>query len=133
MDVCFPRRQHSVPLRILAQEILFPFFYEVIFIDKTNLHAVRHFIAFRQNIISRLALIRTSRKTDFRWRDITKNNFSVIDISWGLDLEPRSLSPYFLLKETHRNEEWVAEPREGPSGKKKQENGIEDEFYLVVS
>ena len=85
------------PLWILAQKIPFPFFYEVIFIDKTNLHIVRHFIAFAQNIRSRLALMRTSRKTDFCWRDIAKNNFSGIDISQGLDLEPPSLSPYFLL------------------------------------
>ena len=35
--------------------------------------------------------MRTSRK------DITKNNFSGIDISQGLELEPPSLSPYFLL------------------------------------
>ena len=61
---------------------------------KTNLHAVRHFIAFVQNIGSRLALMRTSGKTDFRSRDITtsfpgslspgditENNFIGIDIS----------------------------------------------------
>ena len=36
-------------------------------------------------------------KTDFRSRDITKNNFNGIDISQGLDLEPPSLFPYFLL------------------------------------
>ena len=41
--------------------------------------------------------MRTSRKTDFRSRDIAKNNFSGIDISQGLDLDPPSLSPYFLL------------------------------------
>ena len=41
--------------------------------------------------------MRTSQKTDFRSRDIAKNNFSGIDISQGLDLEPSSLSPYFLL------------------------------------
>ena len=41
--------------------------------------------------------MRTSRKTDFRSRDIAKNNFIGIDISQGLDLEPPSLSPYFLL------------------------------------
>ena len=75
----------------------FPFFYEVIFIDKTNLHAVRHFIVVAQNIRSRLALMRTSWKTDFRSRDIAKNNFSGIEISQGLDLEPPSLSLYFLL------------------------------------
>ena len=33
--------------------------------------SVRHFIAFAQNITSRLALMRTSRKTDFRSRKIT--------------------------------------------------------------
>ena len=41
--------------------------------------------------------MRTSRKTDFHSRDIAKNNFSGIDISKGLDLEPTSLSSYFLL------------------------------------
>ena len=41
--------------------------------------------------------MRTSRKTDFRPRDIAKNNFTGIGISQGLDLEPPSLSPYFLL------------------------------------
>ena len=39
--------------------------------------------------------MRTSRKTDFRSRDIAKNNFSGIDISQGMDLELPS--PYFLL------------------------------------
>ena len=41
--------------------------------------------------------MRTSRKTDFRSRDIAKNNFSGIDITQGLDMEPPSFSPYFLL------------------------------------
>ena len=41
--------------------------------------------------------MRTPRKTDLRLRDNNKNNFSGIDISQGLDLEPPSLSPYFLL------------------------------------
>ena len=41
--------------------------------------------------------MRTSRKTDFRSRDIARNNFSGIDISQGLDLESPPLSPYFLL------------------------------------
>ena len=45
----------------------------------------------------------TSRLTDFRSRDIAKNNFSGIDISQGLDLEPPSLSPYFLLLEVMTN------------------------------
>ena len=40
--------------------------------------------------------MRTSLKTDFRSRDIAKNNFRGIDISQGLDLEAPSLSPYFL-------------------------------------
>ena len=39
--------------------------------------------------------MRTSRNTDFRSRDIAKNNFSGIDISQGLDLVPPSLSRYF--------------------------------------
>ena len=38
-----------------------------------------------------------SWNTDFRSRDSAKNNFSGIDITQGLDLEPPSLSPYFLL------------------------------------
>ena len=42
--------------------------------------------------------MRTSRKTDYRSRTIAKNNFSGIDLSQGLDLEPPSLSPYFLLR-----------------------------------
>ena len=42
--------------------------------------------------------MRTSRKIDFRSRDIAKKkNLSAIDISQGLDLEPPALSPYFLL------------------------------------
>ena len=42
--------------------------------------------------------MRTSRKTDFRSRDtVAKNNCSGIDIPQGLDLDPPSLSPYFLL------------------------------------
>ena len=44
-----------------------------------------------------LTLDGNERKTDFRSRDIAKNNFSGIDISQGLDLERPSLSPYFLL------------------------------------
>ena len=46
--------------------------------------------------------MQTSRKTDFRSRDIAKNNFNGIDISQGLKLEPPSLSPYFPL-EMYRN------------------------------
>ena len=42
--------------------------------------------------------MRTSRKTDFRSRDIAKNNFSEIDISQDLDLESPSLSSYFLRR-----------------------------------
>ena len=38
----------------------------------------------------------TSRKTDFRSKDIAKNSFSGVDISQGLELEPPSLSPSFL-------------------------------------
>ena len=41
--------------------------------------------------------MRSFRKTDFRSRDIANNNFIGIDISHGLDLEPRSLFRYFLL------------------------------------
>ena len=44
--------------------------------------------------------MRTSRRTDFRSRDIAKNNFSGIDISQGLDLEFPSQSPYFLLQKS---------------------------------
>ena len=83
------------PLWILAQEIPFPFFCKVIFIDKTNLHAVRHFIAFAHNIRSRLTLMRKSLKTDFRSRNIAKNNFTGIDISQDLDA-PLSV-PLFSL------------------------------------
>ena len=101
-DVCFPRRSHNIELIsyckfLLMHEIPFPFFYDVILIDKTNLHAVRHFIEFTQNSRSSLVLMRTSRKIDFRSRDIAKNNFSGIAISQDLDLEPPSLSPYILL------------------------------------
>ena len=42
----------------------------------------------------------TSRKTDFRWnKDFrsSENNFRGHDISQGLDWEPPSLSPHFLL------------------------------------
>ena len=44
--------------------------------------------------------MRTSRKTDFRYnKDFrsSKNNFRGHDISQGLDREPPSLSPHFLL------------------------------------
>ena len=44
-----------------------------------------------------LTLDGNERKTDFRSRDIAKNNFSGIDISQGLGLERPCLSPYFLL------------------------------------
>ena len=43
--------------------------------------------------------MRTSRKTCSR--DIAKNNFTGIDISQGLDLDPPSLSPHFLLVQFH--------------------------------
>ena len=44
--------------------------------------------------------MRTSRKTDFRFNidfRSSKNNFRGHDISQGLDWEPPSLSPHFLL------------------------------------
>ena len=92
--VCFPRRPHG---EFSIKKYLFlSFTKSVIFIDKTNLHAVHHFIAFVQNIRLWLVEMRTSRKTDFRSRDIAKYNCSGIDISQGLDLELPSLSPYFL-------------------------------------
>ena len=56
--------------------------------------------AFLSNIRPRLACMRTSRKTDFRWnKDFRspKNNFRGHDISQGLDREPPSLFPHFLL------------------------------------
>ena len=58
--------------------------------------------AFLSNIRLRLACMRTSRKTDFmhaRKKDFSSsiNNFSGHDISQGLDREPPSLSPHFLL------------------------------------
>ena len=74
------RRPHSVEL-ISHGELSLKKYHIPSFIDKTDLHAVHHFIAFAQNIRSRLTLMRTSRKTDFRSRDIAKNNFSGIDIS----------------------------------------------------
>ena len=61
---------------------------------------IREISAFRSNIRPRLACMRTSRKTDFRWnKDFrsSKNNFRGHDISQGLDWEPPSLSPHFLL------------------------------------
>ena len=51
-------------------------------------------IYIHSNIRPRLACMRTSRKTDFR---SSKNNFRGHDISQGLDREPPSLSPHFLL------------------------------------
>ena len=54
-------------------------------------------IYFLSNIRPRLACMRTYRKTDFR---SSKNNFRGHDISQGLDREPPSLSPHFLLIKT---------------------------------
>ena len=57
-------------------------------------------IYFLSNISPRLACMRTSRKTDFRYnKDFpsSKNNFRGHDISQWLDREPPSLSPHFLL------------------------------------
>ena len=51
-------------------------------------------IYFLSNIRPRLACMRTSRKTDF---PSSKNNFRGHDISPGLDREPPSPSPHFLL------------------------------------
>ena len=61
-------------------------------------------LVFLSNIRPRLACMRTSRKTDFHYnKDFrsSKNNFRGHDISQGLDREPPSLSPHFLL--AHRN------------------------------
>ena len=57
-------------------------------------------IYIHSNIRPRLACMRTSRKTDFRQnKDFrsSKNNFRGHDISQGLDREPPSLFPHFLL------------------------------------
>ena len=51
-------------------------------------------IYFLSNIGPRLACMRTSPAEDFR---SSKNNFRGHDISQGLDREPPSLSPHFLL------------------------------------
>ena len=62
-------------------------------------------IYFLSNIRPRLACMRTSRKTDFRYnKDFrsSKNNFRGHDISQGLDREPPSLSPHFLLARAFR-------------------------------
>ena len=48
----------------------------------------------------RLACMRMSRKTNLRYNKdfrLSKNNFCGHDISQGLDREPPSLSPHFLL------------------------------------
>ena len=55
-------------LRILDVEIPFSFILILTLIDKLYLHAIRHYFAFTKNIRSRLALMRTTRKTDFRSR-----------------------------------------------------------------
>ena len=55
---------------------------------------------FLSNIRLRLACMRTSPKTHFyKTKDLrsSKNNFRGHDISQGLDREPLSLSPHFLL------------------------------------
>ena len=46
------------------------------------------------HVFSKGNIMRTSRKTDFR---SSKNNFRGHDIFQGLDREPPSLSPHFLL------------------------------------
>ena len=74
-EVCLPRRSHAQTLSPLCPP----------------LHEI---FAFLSNIRTRLACMRTSRKTDFR---SSKNNFREHDISQGLDREPPSLSPHFLL------------------------------------
>ena len=56
--------------------------------------------AFLKNIRLRLACVRTSRETDFRYNKdfcLSKYSFRGHDMSQGLDREPPSLSPHFLL------------------------------------
>ena len=83
-EVCLPRRPHT---NCLALRFL---------VKRENGGARRRLmnIYIHSNIRPRLACMRTSRKTDFR---SSKNNFRGHDISQGLDREPPSLSPHFLL------------------------------------
>ena len=67
-------------LRIVDVEIPFSVILKLAFIDKLYLHVIRHYFAFTKNIRSRSALMRTSRKTYFRSRAPSINNFSGIDI-----------------------------------------------------
>ena len=52
----------------LDVEIPFSIILKLAFIDKLYVHAIRHYFAFTKNILSRSALMRTSRKTYFRSR-----------------------------------------------------------------
>ena len=90
VEVCLPRRPHAVLPRsqVLSEKR----------IGGARVRLMS--IYFLSNIRPRLACMRTSRKRDFR---SSKNNFRGHDISQGLDREPSSLSPHFLLITTRRN------------------------------
>ena len=66
---------------LIGQNIPFTFFLEVAFIDKTYSNALRHLL--NNNIRSRLAFMRTSRKT-IPLKSQSINNFSGIDISQSM-------------------------------------------------
>ena len=90
-EVCLPRRPHAVLSRsqVLSEKRKW-----------RRTWKADEIFAFLSNIRPRLACMRTSRKTDFRQnKDFhsSKNNFCGHDISQGLDREPPSLSPHFLL------------------------------------
>ena len=84
--------EHISNCEFLAQDIPLSFYLEVAFIDKT-------FRYLRTNHIrSRLAFMRTSRKTYFLpFESQSINNFSDYDISQSVDWECPSLSPHVLL------------------------------------
>ena len=89
-EVCLPRRPHAVfpSSQVLSER------------ENTGARGRLMNIYFLSNIRPKLAWMRTSRKTDFRWNKqfrSSKNNFRGHDISQGLDREPPSLSPHFLL------------------------------------
>ena len=86
--------EHTSTYELLLKIYHFPSFLEVAFIDKTYPNALRYL---RTNYIrSRLAFMRTSRKTDpFESQSI--NNFNGYDISQSVDMVCPSLSPHLLL------------------------------------
>ena len=97
-EVCLPSRPHAVFSRsqVLSEERKWRRMW------KANEYL------FLSKIRPRLACMRTSRNTDFRWnKDFrsSKNNFRRHDISQGLDREPPFLSPHFLLAHTVKDRE----------------------------